>query len=336
MDYEGLPVVGLGVEVVGYAFLGVVCEGAKGALAEVKVNYHSLLTLYGECSGQVDGDECLAGAYVERGYHEDLAAWVLAFHEFKVSADNAEGFVDDVAAVGLDNYLAVFRFVAYADGGLEDAFLLVGCGEFSKERRREVFEVFSATYGRVKDFLEVEPGKGYCKAKKDGYEVNHLLVWRYRGVRSRWGGHYAGIVGGEGLGKFVLLSFLEEEEVEVFLYHLLALIAEQAAGLQRDVADARLRRALRLLVRLDLDVQGLDVVVKGTEDGAAQRSELLVQVADQKVFLRGTLNQPVALQHGGVELVDLGLGVGVVKTNVCWEQGTGGSAADVGLEESCY
>ena len=164
MDYEALPIVGLAVEVVCHALLRLIGKDTQGALAEVKVYDDDLLALDCQGCGQVGGDEGLSGAYVKGGYHKHLAARILALHKFKVGADDAEGFVNDVSAVRLDYNLAVLRFVADADRGLEEAFLLICCGEFAKERRRQVFKVFSATYGRVKHFLEVEPRERYCEA----------------------------------------------------------------------------------------------------------------------------------------------------------------------------
>ena len=333
MDDQGLPVVGLAAEPVGKALLGLSGEFAQGTLAQVEVEDDGLLALDRKGRGEVGGDEGLAGSDVERSDHQDLAARILSAHELEVGAHDAEGFVDDVAAVGLDDDLAVLGIVGDADV-VEDVFLLIDGRQLAEEGGGHVFQVFSPTHGGVEDFLEVEPGEGDREAQEQGDEVDHLLVGRDRSVGAARGGDDARVVGGEGLGELVLLALLEQIEVQSFLDLLLALVGEQAAGLERDVAHARLGGALGLLRGTDLDADGLDVVVQGGQDRAAQGGELLVQVLDEEVLFGGGLDQAVALEHRRVVLVDLALGAGVVDAHVGGQQSAGGGGGDVGLQEA--
>ncbi len=333
VDHERVPVVGLAAEPVGEAPFGLAGEDAQGALAQVKVEDDGLLALDREGVGEVGGDEGLAGADVEGGDHQDLAAGILAAHELEVGAHDAEGFVDDVAAVGLDDDLAVFGAVG-DQVPFEEALLALGRGELAEEGGGEVLQVLTAAHGRVEDLLEVEPGEGDREAEQQGDEVDHLLVGGDGGAGAAGGSDDPGVVGGEGLRELILLTLLEEEEIQGFLDLLLALVAQELAGLQGNVADAGLGAALGLLRGGDLDVDGLDVVVQGGQDRAAQGGELLVEVLDEEVLFGTALDEAVALEHRGVELGDLGLGAGVFEADVGGQEGTRGGAADVALEEA--
>ena len=333
VDDERSPVVGMAVEVVGEAPLGLAGEFAERAFAQVEVEDDDLFTLDRKGRGQVGRNEGLAGSDVEGGDHQDLAAGVLAAHELEVGPHDAEGLVDHVSAVGHDDDLAVFGVVGDLDP-VENVLLLVGRRQLTQEGSGHVLEVLAAADGRVEDLLEVEPGERNREAQKQGDQVDHLLVGRDRGAGTGGGGHDTGVVGGEGLGKLIFLTLLEEEEVQGLFNFLLALVGEQASGLQRDVAHARLGGALGLLRGTDLDADGLDVVVQGGQDGAAQGAQLLVQVFDEEVLFGGGLDQAVALEHRRVVLVDLALGAGIVDAHVGRQQGAGGCSGDVGLEEA--
>ena len=333
MDDERGPVVAVAVEVVGEAPFGLSGQGAQRTFAQVEVEDDDLLALDRKGGGQVGGDEGLAGSDVEGGDHQDFAAGVLAAHELEVGPHDAEGLVDHVSAVGHDDDLAVFGVVGDLDP-VEDVLFLVGRGQLAEEGGGHILEVFAAADGGVEDFLEVEPGERNREAEQESDQIDHFLVRSDRGAGTGGRGHDTGVVGGEGLREFIFLAFLEEEEVQGLLDLLLAFVGEQASGLERDVAHARLRGALGLLRGTDLDADGLDVVVQGGQDGAAQRAQLLVQVFDEEVLFGGGLDQAVALEHRRVVLVDLALGAGIVDAYVGRQQGAGGGAGDVGLKEA--
>ena len=333
VDDERVPVVGLAAKPVREAPFGLAGEDAQGALPQVKVEDDGLLALDREGGGEVGGDEGLAGADVEGGDHQDLAARVLAAHELEVGAHDAEGLVDDVAAVGLDHDLTVLRSVRDPDA-VQEILRLEGGRQLAEEGGGEVLKVLAAAHSRVEDLLEVEPGEGDGEAEEEGDQQDHLLVGRDRGVGAAGGGHDTGVVGGEGLREFIFLAFLQQVEVQGLLDLLLALVAQELAGLQGDVAHARLGAALGLLGGCDLDIDGLDVVVQGGQDRAAERRQLLVEVLDEEVLFGGGFDEAVALEHRRVELVDLGLGAGVFEADVGRKQGAGGGAADVALEEA--
>ena len=65
VDDEALPVVGLGVEVVGDALPGLAGQAAQRALAKVEVERYHALALYSEGGGEVGRYEGLAGSDIE-------------------------------------------------------------------------------------------------------------------------------------------------------------------------------------------------------------------------------------------------------------------------------
>ena len=259
-----------------------------------------------------------------------------ALHELEVGADHAEGFVDDVAAAGLDHDLALFgvlrRVVERRDQALQERLLgLIGCGEFAQERDRHPVQVLAAAHRGVGGFAQVQEAEGQRQAEHQGHQQDHLLVGGDGGVGAVGRGHDPGVVGGEGLRELVLLALLEEEQVQGFLDFLLALVAEELAGLARVLGDARVGGCAGAARARQLGLGADDVVVDGGEDGAAQLLQLAVQVLDEVVLLGAALGQAVALELRGVVLVDLGLDVALLQARVGGQQGAAG-VADVGGE----
>ena len=133
------------------------------------------------------------------------------------------------------------------------------------------------------------------------------------------------------MGEFVLLALLQEEEVEALLHLLLALVGEELAGLAGAVAHAGVGARLGAAAAGELRLQRDGVVVDGTEDVAALGVELAVEVLHEDILLGTALRQAVALQLGGVELIDLRLDAGLGQAGVRRQQAAAG-VADVGRQ----
>lgn len=99
-DGDAVDVVDAAYEVVAEAGLGRADIDGGGAAAKVAVNDDDFLAFDGEADGCVHGDECLAGAGVERCDHYHVGAFA-GGEEAEVGAEHAEGFVDHVSLAGL-------------------------------------------------------------------------------------------------------------------------------------------------------------------------------------------------------------------------------------------
>ena len=166
--------------------------------------------------------------------------------------------------------------------------VVLGAAErnFAHERDAELFNVLAAP----------DLGVGGL------YEVNDSERLRHPAACRR--GDYPGIVCSEGLRELILLTFLEEEEVEGLLDFLLTLHRYEVLGLGRIGLDAGGVLSLAGFQGIDPGLDGVDDIVEGDEDGAAHRLECAVQVYYQRVLLAAVGHEAVAAEEVLIELPD--------------------------------
>ena len=104
----------------------------------------------------------------------------------------------------------------------------------------EVLQVLASTNLGIAHLAEDEEGGRNAQGNGEGDEQDAVLVGRDGTIAAPWLCDGTGVVGCEGLRQLVLLTFLQQEEVQGLLDLLLALDAEQVVGLLgigRQLAD---------------------------------------------------------------------------------------------------
>ena len=193
-------------------------------------------------------------------------------------------------------------------------------GDFTHKRSGHVLQVLAAADGGIGNFQHVDKTEGKAESKYKGYEENHHALGG-DGLRTAAGhAHHAVVVGGKGLGEFVLLTLLEQEQVKGFLHLLLSFVAQELAGLLGVAHHTGVQHALGVLVRLQQHVLGGDEVLDRGDDDGRHGGKLLVQVLDQVVFLGAAFHQAVALEEGRIVLVDDVCDVGLLEAGVGREE----------------
>ena len=201
-----------------------------GAVAQVAIYHQHPPALHGKGCGDVQGQESLAAAGVERGNQRD-AGFVLIFpgieHELQVGAQYPEGFVDNIAVALPDDQ----RF------GRMGLLLFPGCAlcqrYFSGKRQRQTFQIFASTHLRIHILAEEDDHHGNQQAEGEGYQSDVLLDRRSRYHAARGRRDDTGVIGRERLRQFILLALLQQEEVKGFLHLLLAFHRKQILSLCR-------------------------------------------------------------------------------------------------------
>ena len=293
------PVGHLAVQVVGDTGMGRLHVAAERGAAQVEVEHQDALLLQGEAGGQVHADEGLAAAAVDGGDHHDTAVRVGAHHELEVGAHHAEGFVDGVAAAAADHE------GGGSVGGFLPGGLLARLGNLADKGQVEVFYILAAAHAGVHCLAQEDADSRQQQADGEGYEQNLALAGRRREGGAAGSGDDAGVVGGEGLRQLVLLTFLEQVEVEFLLDLLLTFDGQQVLGL-RGVAGQLADGGGFLRAQVgNLGVESLDLVVYRLEDGRLHVAERGGEVLHQRVLLATVGQQTVAVHHDGVVLADL-------------------------------
>ncbi len=305
------------VEVVTEALLGGVNVRRGGAVAQVAVNDQHALAFDGEGHGDVHAKERLAAAGVERGEQDDVAGGIGVGHELQVGAEHAEGFVDDVTRAFFHHHFSLVLGLALVEpAGLVGRLV----GYLAHKGEGEAVEVLAASHHGVGALLDEDDDHGDEQAQRQGNQEDVLLDGS--GGRHGAAGQRddAGVVGGEGLREFVLLTLLQQVEVEGFLHFLLALHAEQVLGLVGVGGDARGGLVAVVLLTLDLCVQGHQLVVNGLYQVGTVLGQVLVHLFHQGVALATLGDQAVALQQLGIVSGDLAVEVLAAEAVVEGEQ----------------
>ena len=222
-----------------------------------------------------------------------------ADHELQVGAEHAECLVDDVALARLHHDAAhLLALLPELDALAERGTVLAAepIGYLAEEGDGNVLEILAPPDGGVHVLTHEDDDHGDEEAQHERHEQDVAADGRHGLDVARRGRDDAGVVGGERLAELVLLTFLEEEEVERLLHLLLA-----AHGLQvlRLVGVAGYLRGGLRLVRLEvgeLGIEGGHIVVDTLHDAVAQGGEVLVVVGYQWVLLAGVRHEVVALQ----------------------------------------
>ena len=231
-----------------------------------------------------------------------------ADHELQVGAEHAECLVDDVALARLHHDAAhLLALLPELDALAERGTVLAAepIGYLAEEGDGNVLEILAPPDGGVHVLTHEDDDHGDEEAQHERHEQDVAADGRHGGEGAGGRGDDAGVVGGERLAELVLLTFLEEEEVERLLHLLLA-----AHGLQvlRLVGVAGYLRGGLRLVRLEvgeLGIEGSHIVVDTLHDAVAQGGEVLVVVGYQWVLLAGVSHEVVAFQLLLVVLGDL-------------------------------
>ena len=204
---------------------------AEGGFAKVEVDHQDLGSLQGHSRCEVHDGEGLSCCRVEGGEHEHLRALLLADHQVHVGSEDSEGFVHHVTAAVLDDDPVHVRSAAdLASEPLElpESFLRAFVSrELREERHREVAKVSLGLDAGVEHLHEEEIGERKAQAENQGGKDDHLPVWRDRGSGACRAHDQTGVADVDKGCEFVLLTFLEKEDIEVLDHLLLTLKREE-------------------------------------------------------------------------------------------------------------
>ena len=152
----------------------------------------------------------------------------------------------------------------------------------------------------VHDLADDEEGGRQGQGDDERHGQDAVLVGRGGLAAAVWVGNDAGVVGGEGLRQLVLLTPLQEEEVEALLDLLLTLDGEQVVLLTGSGGELAHGHAMGGLDGIELGVERQLRVVERLENGTAQVVQTDIEVADEGVLLAGVGDKVVALEDAGV------------------------------------
>ena len=314
-----IDALGAAVQVVAQALTWGAHKHGGTAVAQVAIHHDNTLLLDGERHGDVTCQVALATARVEGSEDNDLLLRMGAYHELQVGAQYTERLVHDVTLARLHHNLAnLLRLLPELDALLQRWAVFAAHAEryLAQEWDGDVLQVLAATNRRIHVLTNEDYHDWYQQAQYEGYQQDVAANRRHWLDVARRRGDDSGVVGGEGLGEFVLLTFLEEEEVEGLLHLLLATHRLQIFCLVR--VAGYLGGGLRL-VGLQVGKLGVEAhheVVDAGDDALAHRRQGLVVVGDERVLLAGVRHEVVALQLGLVVLADLLLDARVLDARV--------------------
>ena len=219
--------------------------------------------------------------------------------ELEVGTQYAERLVYDVALASLHYHLAhLLRLLPEPDALLEGWAVLAThiVWNLAQERNIHVLQVLPATHGGIHALTHEDDDYRNEESQHEGYEHDVAAHRCHRLVVARRRGDDAGIVGGECLGKLVLLALLEEEEIERLLDLLLATHGLQVLSLVRIAGNLGGSGSLVCLQGAQLGLEGYHEVVETGSDALAHGAKALVVVSHQWVLLARVSHQVVTLQ----------------------------------------
>ena len=215
-----LPVADTVSQIIAQARLRGIHVGGGGTVAQVTVYYQYLLFLDDEAHGDVHGEERLAAAGIERGQHEHVLTAVLARHEVHVGAQHTERLVDDVTVAFLHHDgFHVGLCLLIEPQFLSGAEIL---GNLADERNAQAFQVLTPAYLGIHVLLHEDNHRRHKQTDGECHQKDVHLPGGCGKHATPWGGNHTCIVGGESLRKLVLLTFLEQVEIQFLLHLLLA------------------------------------------------------------------------------------------------------------------
>lgn len=292
---------------------GVVAEVvAQRAFADVEVDDGDPFFRKGEATGQVARDERLAGALVERGEGDDLQRPVLVRHERHVGAQYAEGLRYDAAIV----------LFAFSVGKLRRRRVpVLGCvlveRDFAEERHAHLFLYLLPAVDACVEEEDAEAGyAGDGQPDDDAQQEYAVAVGRHGSSGAVGAVDDAGVVVGHGLREGVLLTLVEQVEVERLFDFLLAFDGEHLLFLAGHGRHAALGAHLTVLGVVALHVEADNHVVHGADDVLLHGAQRVVELLHHGVVFAAVVDEMVALQLGGVVEADLVLDAGVADARV--------------------
>ncbi|CCY15179.1 putative uncharacterized protein [Prevotella sp. CAG:755] len=223
-------------------------------LADVEVEKHHTLLRVGQAQRKVARHERLARALVERGEGHHLLRRALAGHEGHVRPKHAEGLRHRAAAVGLAL-------------GQVGALALAVVGDRAQEgHRQSALDLLAAAHARVH---EQDAQENHAREEQAGQDAQGQHTVAVRGNRARRAVRavdHARVVVRHRLRQRVLLTLVQQVEVEALLDLLLTLDGEHLALLAGDRQHAALRTALAGSRVLALHVKTHNQVVDRADD----------------------------------------------------------------------
>ena len=323
--YEPLHVVVPACQV-GYDPLAVFLQGlAQCGLPQVKVHYQHLLPFQGHPRGHVHRDEGLPGIGVERRDHDHTAVPVLpCHHHVQIGPQDPERLVDHVPAPLLhhDPAVAVVEPVP-ADvgdvafqGGLHLRYL-------GKERDAQPRQVLLPLDRAVHHPAEEDDPERDARPEHQGHEQDHHPVRGDRPRSPRRGDDEPRVRDVHQTRYLVLLTFLQEVDIQRLRHLLLSLYPQQLHLLTRTGRDAQHDLVLLAPDLLRLKVERREEVVYRADDRAPDGKHGRIEVGYQRVVLAAGGDELVALEHQLVVLRDLALDVGVRQARVRRDKGVG-------------
>ena len=182
-------------------------------MAQVPVDNEHPALLDGQGLGQVNSDECLSAAGVERCGHQDIRPAVIAGHELQVGAQDPESLVDNVPAALLDHYSDILVFSVEMRNGEQFLFLSGIERKLSYKGYSELLYILPPPHPRIGSLHYKESTHRDEQADDQCYQHDLRRHRCGRSHLSRRRGDKPCIVCGERLGKLVLLALLQQEEV---------------------------------------------------------------------------------------------------------------------------
>ncbi len=259
--------------------------------------------LDGHGGSEIESHERFARAGIERCNHGNLV-FASAGHELEIGTHHAERFVEQTVAVGLDNERRGFldaRFLAdgvtpAATPAVDAVFARHFLGYFADKRSLDALEVGTATQAVVECLREEE----YDGRDEQTYHQCHKHDVACDGrrwfKRAHRGCYDAGVVGCEGERQLILLTLLEQEEIERLFDLLLTLYRQQILGLGWRRGYLGIGLAVAALKGCELGAEHAQLSVERRGERGPDAGKRVVAVLDQRAVLAGGRQELVTLE----------------------------------------
>ena len=287
---------------------------AQGGLPQVEVQQQGPGPLERSPGGHVHDDERLARVRVQGGDYHGAAPVSSSCHHVYAGPEHTERLVDRVAssvpdhdaAVGRVEPVLLFKYPCEAAPPV-----LPDKRYLTEERHLGLLYVLPALDGRVGYPQDEEHAERYPAPEDQGHQQEHHPVRGHRARRPVRGHDEPRVPHVHQPGYLVLLTLLEEVDVQGLLHLLLPLDGEEL-HLRPGAGGYPAHDLLLLpLEAVGLQLEGGNQVVDGAYDGGLHRVERGVHVKDQRVLLAAARKEAVTGEDHVVVLGDLALYVRV-------------------------
>ena len=196
---------------------------------------------------------------IERSKEDDILLRMSSDRKLKVGTQYSECLVDDITLACLHYHLTnLLWFLPELDALLQSWHILAADREWNlaQEWHDELLEILTATNGGVCLLTDIDHDNRNEETQDKGDEHNLATNWCHRVEIACWRGNHTGIISGERLGKLVLLTLLEKEEIQCLLYFLLTTHSLQVLRLDISIKAIIWKLANQMKV-WDAKLQGL-------------------------------------------------------------------------------